>query len=86
MLKVKSRFFIDFFCLTVPKKIVGNLLACHWFRVSKNFMLKGVLSRSFVDGFVSQYQNILQGNPSVLCFRKVPIANKFMDKNGGASR
>ena len=24
-------------------------------------------------------------NPSVLCFRKIPVAKKFMDKGGGGS-
>ena len=33
--------------------------------------------------FVSQYRKILQVNPSVLCFRKFPVANKFMDERGG---
>ena len=33
--------------------------------------------------FVSQYRKTLQGNPSVLCFGKFPVANKFMDKKGG---
>ena len=36
--------------------------------------------------FVSQYQKTLQGNPSVLCFGKIPLANKVMDKKGGVSR
>ena len=33
--------------------------------------------------FVSQYRKTLQGNPSVLCFRKFLVAKKFMDKKGG---
>ena len=33
--------------------------------------------------FVSQYRKTLQGNPSVLCFGKFPVANKFMDKKEG---
>ena len=33
--------------------------------------------------FVSQYRKTLLGNPSVLCFGKFPVANKFMDKREG---
>ena len=36
--------------------------------------------------FVSQHRKTLQGNPSVLCFRKFPVAKKFMDKKRGVSR
>ena len=32
---------------------------------------------------VSEYRKISQGNPSVLCFRKFPIAKKVMDKREG---
>ena len=45
-------------------------------------MLKSVMSRFSVDFFVSQYRKILQRNPSVVCFRKFLIANRFMDKKG----
>ena len=45
-------------------------------------MLQRVMSRYFVDIFVSQYRKTLQGNPFVLCFGKFPVANKFMDKKG----
>ena len=48
-------------------------------------MLNRLLSRFFVDFFVSQYRKNLQGNPSVLCFRKFLITNRFMDKNGRGS-
>ena len=33
--------------------------------------------------YVSQCRKILFGNPSVLCFKKFPVAKKFMDKQGG---
>ena len=45
-------------------------------------MLKTVMSRFSVDFFVSQYRKILQRNPSLVCFRKFLIANRFMDKKG----
>ena len=49
-------------------------------------MLKRVMSRFSVEiFFVSQYRKTLQGNPSVLCFGKFSVANKFMDKKGGLS-
>ena len=33
--------------------------------------------------FVSQCRKLSQGNPIVLCFRKIPAAKKSMDKRGG---
>ncbi len=36
--------------------------------------------------FVSECRKVSYGKPSVLCFRKFPVAKKFMDKRGGASR
>ena len=33
--------------------------------------------------FVLQYRKTLQGNRSVVCFRKFPVAKKFMDKREG---
>ena len=35
--------------------------------------------------FVSQSRKTLQGNPSVVCFRKLPVAKKFMDKKVGGA-
>ena len=35
--------------------------------------------------FVSQCRKYSQVNPSVLCFRKFPVAKKFMDKRAGVS-
>ena len=36
--------------------------------------------------FVSQCRKISSVNRSVLCFRNIPVAKKFMDKGGGVSR
>ena len=33
--------------------------------------------------FVSQNRKTLQVNASVLCFRKIPVAENYMDKMGG---
>ena len=46
-------------------------------------MLKRVMTHFFVEFFLSQCQKILQEKPSVLCFGKFPVANKFMDNKGG---
>ena len=43
-------------------------------------MLKRVMKQFFVEIFVSENRKTLQVNPSVLCFRKSPVAKKFMDK------
>ena len=43
---------LKIFCLTVPKNFVGNPLGCHHIRESKNFMLKRVMSRFFVEIFL----------------------------------
>ena len=43
------------------------------------------MTRFFVDFFVWENQKTLQGNPSVVCFRKLPVAKKIMDKKGEGS-
>ena len=32
--------------------------------------------------FVTEYRKLSYGNPSVMCFKKFPVAKKFMDKQG----
>ena len=49
-------------------------------------MLQRVMSRFFVDVFVSQYRKTLKGNPSILCFGTILVVKKFMAKKGGVSR
>ena len=44
--------------------------------------------RGLCHDFLSKFFSLavpkaLQGNPSVLCFGKIPLANKLMDKKGG---
>ena len=49
-------------------------------------MLQKVMSRFSIFCrifFVSQCRKISEVNPSVLCFRKIPVAKKFKDKGGG---
>ena len=48
-------------------------------------MLKRVMTRFLVIFFNSQNRKTLQGNPSVLCVRKILVAKKFMDRKGGVS-
>ena len=74
------------FCLTVPKNFVDEpfRVSLDWgnekFHASEGYVT--IFRRKF---FVSQYRNnISLRNPSVLCFGKFPVANKFMDKKGGS--
>ena len=46
-------------------------------------MLKRVGHDFSSNFFVSQNRKTLQVNPSVLWFRKFPVAEKYMDKMGG---
>ena len=48
-------------------------------------MLKRVMTWFLVIFFISQNRKTLQGNPSVLCVRKILVAKKFMDRKGGVS-
>ena len=73
------------FLLTAPKNFVGQP-----FSVS---LVSGIETFYASEGYVTIFQQLfclavpktLQGNPSVLCFRKIPIRDKFMDKKGGGS-
>ena len=44
----------NFFVSQCRKNSQGNPLGCHWFRVSKNFMLQRVMSRFFVEFLLSR--------------------------------
>ena len=74
------------FCLTVLKKLVDEPLNVSLISgieivyASDGYVT--IFRRSF---FVSQYWEILRWNPSVVCFRKLPVAKKFMDKKGERS-
>ena len=74
------------FCLTVPKNFVGEPFGISekiWYR--KILCFRELFHDFPSNFFVSQCRKISEGNPSVLCFRKIPVA-KFMDKRGGVSR
>ena len=69
-------------CLTVPKKFVGEPFKVSLFsgiekvHASDNYV---IFSSKF---FVSKNQKTLQGNPSVLCSRNIPVAKMFKVKRG----
>ena len=50
--------------------------------IEKIHASEGYITSFYRKFFVSQYGKTSWGNPSVLCFRKFPVA-KFMDKRGG---
>ena len=58
---------------------------CHYFRVSKIFVLQRVNSRFFVEFFVvSQCRKFPLGNP--LVFYLFRVSKKIMDNRGGGTR
>ena len=70
--RVMSRFSIfcqNFFRLTVPKISVGEPFSA----LEGYITIFGFLS----NFFASQCRNDSQVNPSVLCFRNLPVAKKF---------
>ena len=79
-------FFIKFFCLTVLKILVGQHFRVSLISGIEKFYAEEGYVMIFRRTFVSQYRKILQGNPSVLCIGKFPVAKKFMVKKGGVSK
>ena len=67
-------------CLTVPECFVGQAFRVSLVAGVEKFCASEGYVTSFCQNFVSQYRNLSQGNPSVLCFRKLSVAKKFMDK------
>ena len=74
------------FCTTMPKNFrKGTLLCClsENFRYRKSLCIGGGAIKIFRRKFlVPQGRKIWQGNPFVLCFRTLLVANKIMDKRG----
>ena len=86
-----SRVSVGIFFSYSAEKISGLTLLCpvsEIFRQPKNLWIRGVGSFMFFcrKNFFSQCRKIQQGNPSVLCSRKLLVAKIFMDKKGGISR
>ena len=75
---------------SAEKNSRGSLLRCvsEKFRQLKSVWIRGggsimFFSRQF---FFAQCRKSQQGNPSVLCFRRLLVSKFFMDKKGGISR
>ena len=75
-------------CPTVPKNAVGEPFSHSLISGIEKVWIRGeaegewsssILCRIF---FVSQCRKLMWGKPSVLCFRNIPAAKKFMDKKG----
>ena len=64
-----SHFSVKNFWSKCQKNSYGNPLVSHYFRVSKNFMLKKVMSRFSVELFMSHRTEELRRG-TLLCFRK----------------
>ena len=76
-----SRFSFEKFCLTVPKKFVGEPIRESVIAgVEKFYASEGYVTIFHRNFFVSQHRNVSQRNLSMLCIRKFPVAKKFMDK------
>ena len=72
-----------FFVSQCRKISQGNTLVFTNFGNRKILCLRGLFHDILSIFFVSQCRKYWQVNPSVLCFRKPPVAKKFMDKRGG---
>ena len=73
-------FLSKFFCLTVPKNFVGEPFSVSIISSIEKFYASAGYATIFdflSIFFVSQCRKYSQVNPSVLCFRKFPVAKKF---------
>ena len=73
------------FCLSVPRKFVGKPFSVSLLLGAEEIWIReGVGSiRIYYRKFsFSQCRKFSQVNPSVLCFRKISVLKKFMDKRG----
>ena len=66
----------NFFVSLCRKTSPGNPLVCHNFRVSKNFMLKRVMSRYFVEFFCLTVPKTFVGKPFYAVFQKISGSEK----------
>ena len=77
-------FLSKIFRLTVPKNAVGEPSSLSLLSgIEKCYASEGYITIFRRKFFVSQYRNISQRNPSMLCLRKFLVAKKFMDKREG---
>ena len=72
------------FCLEMPKKFVGESLSLSILSGIENiYASEGYITILRGNVFVSQYRNISSRNHSVLCFKKLLVAKKFMERKWG---
>ena len=70
--------------LAVPESFVGQPFMVSLISgIEKFYAPERCITIFCPEIFVSQYRNISQGNPSVLCFRKLPAAINFMHRRRG---
>ena len=67
----------------MPKSFVGELLVCHYFRVSKKFTLQRVLSRFSIEIFLSHSTETLVEEPFSAVFQKIAGSEKVYGKEMG---
>ena len=58
---------------------------CHYFRISKSFMLERAMSRLSVEIFLSRIIKTLRRG-TLLCFTNFLVSNFFMEKRGRRRR
>ena len=76
----------NFFCLTVPKNFVGEHFSVSLISGTQNlYVSEGYVTIFDFQSkfFVSQCPKNSWANPSLLCFRKSPVAKKFKDERWG---
>ena len=81
-----SRFSVENFLSHSAENFRRGILYCcidFGYRKSLNKRWGGSIKIFRRKFFVSQCRKISYGKPSVLCFRKFPVAKKYMDKGGG---
>ena len=73
------------FLVSLPKNFVGEPFSLSLnSSIERIYASEGYVTIIRLIFFVSQCRKISYSNPSVLCFRKFPVAKKFMDKRGGS--
>ena len=77
-------FVTENFCPTVPKNfVVEPFRVLKISGIEKTYTSEGYVTIFRRKFFVSQYRNISYRNRSVMCFKKLLVAKKFMDKREG---
>ena len=78
-----SGFYFGKFRLTVPKNFVGESFRVSLISSNKKLYAQVDYVTTFRRKFfVFQYRNVSWTNSSMLCFKKLLVAKKFMDRKG----